>query len=105
MCDPIVFSANLVKLLLVGGKSAKEHGPAQIIEMEHLQSPDLLLISPCHLWPMCKARFIFLQQTYANITFLCHRNVRTAITELLGGLVILAEELLTPSAVFKAAGM
>lgn len=89
--------------IAVWGKSAKERELKQMVQMEHVKSPDLLSMSSCHPWSMCTTRFIFLQQTYKNTTFLYHRNVATALAELLGGLVILIEELLTPSSALKAA--
>lgn len=100
MCDPTGLAANLVQLLC----GARPPARAKCRDGAFARSrsvPDI----PCHLWPTCKARFIFLQQMYANVTFLCHRIVRRAITELFGGLVILAEKLLTPSSVLEAAGL
>ena len=88
--------------IAVWGKSAKKRELKQMVQMEHVKSPDLLSISSRHPGSMCTTRFIFLQQTYKNITFLYHRNVATALSELLGGLIFLVEELLTPSSALKA---
>lgn len=63
-------SVQTLSRIVVGGQRAKERRLEQIVQMEHLKSPDLLLISLCHLWPTRTTRFIFLQQMYANITFL-----------------------------------
>lgn len=59
---------------------------------------------PGHLWSTHMTRFIFLQQKYTNITFLYHWNPTAVGARLSGGLVILGEELLTPSSVLKAEG-